>query len=423
MTKENFNKRICIVGGGPSGISAAYFLEEKGYTDITILEKEDRVGGKCFSPIYRGKHFEMGAGIGDHAGMVESLMNKCGIESDQESPHILDSDARTGEFTGAFPFISAEEMPEFKTQMNKMKELLETKYKGYNTPGHTNTHPDLMETFEDFCNTNGVPLCTQAWLKPCTSFGYGYFNHVPAAYILQYMDWDNMLYIAKGEFTCWKDGTQGLWEKIALKLNRYPRLSTNIKRIVRKDNKIFVTSELGTEDFDTIIFASPLQHLEKYVDISEETKDLFSKIITQDYKTFAFTPVNKPEHSAFLNGNLDVSKPGHPMFYYNRWEDEKEQIITTYIMGNKDEKIGEEECLKILKEDMAIQNIGVKDIVMHRTWEYFPHINGFEMKHSWYEKVEAMQGKDNTYFAGEIMNFSDMEQCATYSKKLTENFF
>ena len=30
-----------------SGIAAAWFLMKKGYRDITILEAEDEVGGKC----------------------------------------------------------------------------------------------------------------------------------------------------------------------------------------------------------------------------------------------------------------------------------------------------------------------------------------------------------------------------------------
>ena len=31
--------RICIVGGGPAGLSAGMYLEKKGYTNYTILER------------------------------------------------------------------------------------------------------------------------------------------------------------------------------------------------------------------------------------------------------------------------------------------------------------------------------------------------------------------------------------------------
>ena len=35
---------VAIVGGGPAGLSAAFFLRKKGY-EVTILEKESELGG------------------------------------------------------------------------------------------------------------------------------------------------------------------------------------------------------------------------------------------------------------------------------------------------------------------------------------------------------------------------------------------
>ena len=42
--------RICIIGGGPAGTSAAMYLEKSGYDNYVIYEKTDRVGGKAFYP-------------------------------------------------------------------------------------------------------------------------------------------------------------------------------------------------------------------------------------------------------------------------------------------------------------------------------------------------------------------------------------
>ena len=46
---SDINERICIVGAGPAGLTAAMYLEKKGYKNITVYEKSDRVGGKCYS--------------------------------------------------------------------------------------------------------------------------------------------------------------------------------------------------------------------------------------------------------------------------------------------------------------------------------------------------------------------------------------
>lgn len=41
--------RIAVVGGGPSGLSAAYALCKLGYSDVTVLEKHQSPGGMCES--------------------------------------------------------------------------------------------------------------------------------------------------------------------------------------------------------------------------------------------------------------------------------------------------------------------------------------------------------------------------------------
>jgi len=41
------NARIAVVGGGASGLSAAYLLKRARYSQVTVFEKESRLGGKC----------------------------------------------------------------------------------------------------------------------------------------------------------------------------------------------------------------------------------------------------------------------------------------------------------------------------------------------------------------------------------------
>jgi hypothetical protein len=48
------NSKIGIVGAGPSGVHMAYELKKLGYEDVTILEKNDYIGGKSFNLEYRG---------------------------------------------------------------------------------------------------------------------------------------------------------------------------------------------------------------------------------------------------------------------------------------------------------------------------------------------------------------------------------
>ena len=77
------NIRICIVGGGPAGLSAGMYLEKKGYENYTIPERLDRVGGKCWSPTYNGRRYEMGAIMGVPSYYaVHDVEEFCGITHD-----------------------------------------------------------------------------------------------------------------------------------------------------------------------------------------------------------------------------------------------------------------------------------------------------------------------------------------------------
>lgn len=81
------DKKIGIIGAGASGLSTAYFLENKGYRNVTVLEKDTRVGGKCFTIKYKDKTYELGAmmAVPSHLNVLE-LMNKVGMEQFSRFP-------------------------------------------------------------------------------------------------------------------------------------------------------------------------------------------------------------------------------------------------------------------------------------------------------------------------------------------------
>lgn len=51
---NNRHSKVGIIGAGPSGLHMAYELKRRGFTDVTILEATDRVGGKSNSVEFQG---------------------------------------------------------------------------------------------------------------------------------------------------------------------------------------------------------------------------------------------------------------------------------------------------------------------------------------------------------------------------------
>ena len=68
------NSRILVLGGGVAGASIAYYLTEKGF-DVTIVEKNSRVGGLARTCYYAGHPYEFGPHIWFWPGGPEAPIN------------------------------------------------------------------------------------------------------------------------------------------------------------------------------------------------------------------------------------------------------------------------------------------------------------------------------------------------------------
>lgn len=446
--------RICIIGGGPAGLSAGMYLEQKGYENYTILEKEDRVGGKCWSPNYNDRRYEMGAIMGVPSYYaVHDVEKFCGITHDgpQLNRNYKDQTGKVIEpFNPKKNFLNIPKLMKMKKQLKKFGELLEIKYKGYDVNGHrgiaegryegcaatpgreavsgkNENLKDLALPFSEFCKKNGVELVQDIWVGPFTSFGYGYFDEIPAAYVLKYLDFQTCMNFVKINLWTWKNGTQSIWEALNDKLKNPARLKSVISKVERKDDKVYVTVNGSVEEYDEIIVTSPLQYMPQYFDARNDEKELFSKIDYERYDVQAVLtkPEDHPEISYYIFDNMVKEKLGRLMVYYRRWKDVKDQVITTYALRkHKDmEEIPYDTCRKMVQDDLKTMGNPADKVINEWTVYYFPHVFTEDYAAGWYDKVEAMQGKDHTWYAGEIMSFGDMDETAEYSRELVERFF
>ncbi|MCR4588729.1 MAG: FAD-dependent oxidoreductase [Lachnospiraceae bacterium] len=450
----NLDEKICIIGGGPAGLSAGMYLEKKGYKNYTILEKNDHVGGKCNSPHYNGRRYEMGAIMGVPSYYaVHDVEEFAGIQHDgpQLNRNYKNKDGKVIEpFEPSKNLMKIPRLLKMKKQVKLFGELLETKYKGYDINGHrgvsqgrydgyactpgrekiSGENPnlkDLSMPFKKFCEMNGVELVQDIWIGPFTSFGYGYFDEIPAAYVVKYLDFQTTMNFVKCNLWTWKDGTQSIWERLNDKLCNKARLNCDITKVERKDGKVFVTVNGQVEEYDKIIVTSPLQYIPDYFDATQDEKDLFSKIDYERYDVLAVEtkPEDHPEISYYVFENMEPERYGHLMVYYRRWRDEVNQVITTYALRNHtgDPEIPYETCKKTVLDDLKTMKNPASAVVNENSWYYFPHVDSETYASGWYEKVEGMQGTNNTFYAGEVMAFGDMDETAEYSRELVDRFF
>jgi predicted NAD/FAD-dependent oxidoreductase len=401
---EKKEERICIIGGGPAGLSAAMYLEKKGYSNYVIYEKEDHVGGKTHSPKYDGKRYEMGAIMGVPSYYaVHDCEEFAGVVHDGPKLERSYKDAKGNDIDPFNPkkFWRLPHLLALKKQIHRIGNLLETKYKGYDVCGHrgvaegkydgyavsqarehiSGENPNLKDLalpFAEFCKLNKVPLIKEVWIGPFTAFGYGYFDEIPAAYVLKYLDFQTMMNFVNGNLWTWKDGTQSIFERVNDKLKHPALLNSNITKVVRTDKDVTVTVNGKEEVFDKVIVTAPLQYMPQYFDATEEEKTLFSKIDYERYdvQSCLIHQGEYPKLSCYILDNMVPEKLGHLMIYYRRWKDEPNQPITTYCIRNHKDmaEIPYDTAKKMVIDDMKICHVDVDKVIYEKSWYYFPHV-------------------------------------------------
>ena len=468
----NLTDRICIIGGGPAGISAAMYLEKKGYENYVIYERQNKVGGKCYSPRIdvngESRTYETGAIMGAityHA--VHEVEEFAGVDHadgpnmrrmyrDKSGKEIFPFDPKKN-----FSISKMFSLLKLKKQMKKLVEIMETKYKGYDCYGHRGVaqgrynglskglddalqmidgvNPNLKDLalpFDQFCKLNGVEEVMRIWIGPYTSFGYGYFDEIPAAYVMKYLDTTTAIEFINMRLWTWKNGTQSIYEAANKKLKNPALLNTEVVKVVRPaegtDGKIEITvrDEAGerTEEFDQLIITTPLDHFVQYADARDEEKELFSKIIHEKYVDFIarFDKDAGPTISGYIFDNMTVERLGHAMVYYHRWEDQQANCPSTVYalrnhMGSTD--VPYDKTIDLMMEDMKACGFPVRERLYEQETYYCPHVSPKDYADGWYDKLDAMQGKQKTWYAGEIMGFGDMEDTCAASRDLVDRFF
>ncbi len=406
--------RIGVVGGGVSGLTLAHYLKEAGYGHVTLLEKEPRVGGKCCSAEVEGRVYELGAVFGtrDYTTTLE-LMKAVGMESGpMGGADCYDDQGRQ------IDLYAWHQIPRlFWLLMVNYTWLTRIRYRRINEPGLDGIPPELCLPFKAFALRHGFPTLGQVLTPPFTAFGYGYFDEVPAAYVLKYLELPMILALRDGRRRLlWPGGIETLWTRLAQRHD--VRTGITIRRVVRQDTVRVETADQVLE-FDALILACPLDGALSFLDASAAERRLFAAIRYYDYWVLLCEIDGLPPGSGYIPAHFTADKRGHVMLWYRRWPETR--LYTLYVLG--DFAMAEEEVERTCSADLRRMGATLDRVVTVRRWKYFPHVGAQEMADGYYETLEGLQGANHTYYAGEIMSFTTVELCARYSRSLVERCF
>ena len=296
MAKPQSSSRICIVGAGAAGLSAAYYLKIRGYNAVTVLEAADRVGGKCRTVKFEGRAFDVGANYVTAAYKeVRKLARKFGAQLYTESASTTATVMADGTVAFRTPLGVITRSGNFAKfvwaalRYFRIRLLL----RGIiDRPGFARVAS--IQNFA-FHFASGSKADKLSALEPMfeiliTVMGYGYLDEIPAPYALKFLGlatYCNLLAVGLGLPTRWPKrfvaGFERLWRDISAQLD--VQLGADITMIDRSGPIRVHFRDDRMMEFDYLLLACPLNTnvMNSFLSLSNEERDLFSRIIVNSY--------------------------------------------------------------------------------------------------------------------------------------------
>lgn len=418
MAGHDLNSRIFIVGAGPAGLSAAYFLTQRGYSRVVVLEANHRVGGKCCSPSVGDGVVEAGAlGATGSYREVLGLARKFGVEL-IEPPGRVAFDARMGGFLPSNRVLRNSLSRSSITALARY--LFETlRHRSLRRPGFSALATELTRPFSEWAQERGLSALRPLLDVPVTGFGYGALDTTPAAYVLKYIHAANYLTlvrIALGRVASYRiaGGYQRLWQSVAADLD--VRLGSEIQSVERGSVTRLRTSG-DTLECDVLIIASPLDQALAFLDASTAEEQLFSRIRYTSYYVTLCSTRGLPDASVSIH---PLPGPGVTCMLARGWA--RPETTVAYAYGAEGE-FSLEDIVSRLERDISDLGGTLVSIDRQFDWRYFPHFGPEDMSAGCFDRIEALQGEQNTYYAGSLLSFETVEDVVAYSKNLVERFF
>jgi putative NAD(P)-binding protein len=240
--------RIAIIGAGAAGLSAAWFLKQQGFTNVTVFERYGRVGGLCFTindgyrafdlggnyvtpayretrkiaravgaRTYRGEPY-IGVRLPEHPG-TEPLRY---VDMREVVREVRDENGTPTRILGWIPFGLA--TLRYVVERWKVREVIDQP-----TFAHVHEHPELCVTFGEWLRARSLEGLRSLFEIPITMMGYGDLDEIAAPYALKYMSLGTFIAMCLREapfvgFLCpwprrFEFGFQRMWEAVGWRLN------------------------------------------------------------------------------------------------------------------------------------------------------------------------------------------------------------
>ncbi|TID25967.1 FAD/NAD(P)-binding domain-containing protein [Venturia nashicola] len=452
---------VCIIGAGPSGLTAAYNLQLKGYKTV-IFDKQPEIGGKC-QAYYDNVFHPLGAAFFSNLTYTETLkvINNVSVSASEFS---LAGTART-QFninvttgvttrvvspTPTFQQLLAAEVP-------KYTQLWTQQFANISAAGYKKGVPaSLTATAEDWFRTNGFVALPIALTNPQALYGYGDIRRVPILYILQYITPDILLGFIGARNVYYTDFHQIFLDWTKKFITNPIHTSANITSIDRSGKYPYITyqktyhflmrndlkehhKKTAKQRCSSLIMAFPptTENLDAAgLDYTPAERTLFPKVNVENYYSSAVS-LKVPYGNSYIASSSTPGIPppalGEPVALLVL--SNISNISTTWSWGPYREYQSIDTAYTLLKDTLSKVNrdprdpnatstvVQDEDVKAFRKWDYFPHFDGPALAEGAYETFNGLQGCNKTFWASGLNGMETVEWAIRGAQDIVTSYF
>ncbi|MEN0061041.1 MAG: FAD-dependent oxidoreductase [Myxococcota bacterium] len=470
-SRQRDERRVCIIGGGASGIHMAWLLRRRGFRNVTVFERNDYVGGKVLTLEAGGVKHEMGACYTTPAyRQVRALLSEFGLydRAPVAGRTIIRADGTeqtfgdwaSEEFASQLQGIAGR-LPSLGVGLfvlrdiwryNRLHRSIFGRYDGTFPPRPSQRGLEQMQgTFLEYLERNKLQTLIPVMRLFQSAQGYGYIEQVPAYYGLLWNDPGTMKIVIEqltgrgrqGGADLTKAGMQTLFTEMVARSSIDVRLYHEVVRIERDDPIQVRTRDRrsGAElvhDCDLLVVATNARQALDWLDSpTDDERALFGTQTTHQMTTSLQKGRQRNRHG--IDSWLHHAVPGKDhhvttqrlsRFYLDPEgyeaqpvEEPDYRVVFQYgAMPASREQISDRYARHYRGEDSGIAVDG-EEVIDRRFWTYFPHWDdvGIQAGNPW--KVLDLQGQNRTFWVGASACFESLRDIVNYNLLLMSEHF
>jgi glycine/D-amino acid oxidase-like deaminating enzyme len=407
-------RTVAVVGAGPSGLAVARELERAGHR-VTVLEEQDTVAGKCQSVHVDGHAFDLGGHIcTNRYERIAQLLTELDVETERTSRYrVLDAGGRALRQPMAFLRDGS---------LERYQALREKEFPRIGEPGLAHSARALAAPVARWIADHGLGSMAESFGTGYTAAGYGHLDDdVPALYFVKYAEMTGLLDPGRellghpGDFTL-VGGFATLWRRVAEELKDV-RCGVRVTSVERRGDGVRVRTDSGPVEADDVVITVAPDRVLPLLDATDEERDLAARIRGNAYHTTLAAASGLPGDAFYFLAAHTAGREtaGHCVSYHHRYPGS--EVRTFYSYGRPGD------VTALLREDIETLGGRLTEVHLQREWAFMPHFGSADLMDGALNRLDALQGRNRTYYVGGLPAFELVECAVAHAQDLARRHF